>query len=140
MFWTSHNDVNKTLEWLQFEIEQLEKDDWYRWVFIEKESGKLIGTGLIYYDEEVLNFEIGYNLGKKFWGRGYATEAMNEVIRFAREELQLKEIISRHAKPNLASEKVLKKLGFVYKEDCLYECNNGRVKMEGKLSVLSLVK
>lgn len=28
MFWTSHNDIEKTKEWLAFEIGQIEKKDW----------------------------------------------------------------------------------------------------------------
>lgn len=36
----------------------------------------MIGTVLIYYEEEVECWEIAYNLGKKYWGNGYTTEAM----------------------------------------------------------------
>lgn len=30
MFWTSHNDIEKTKEWIDFELGQIEKHDWYR--------------------------------------------------------------------------------------------------------------
>ena len=59
MFWTSHNDIEKTKEWIQFEIGQIEKQDWYRFAVVLKDTNELIGTALIYYEEEVACWEIG---------------------------------------------------------------------------------
>lgn len=53
MFWISHSDIEKTREWITFEIGQIEKDDWYRFALVLKETNELIGTALIYYEEEV---------------------------------------------------------------------------------------
>lgn len=138
MFWTSHNDINKTKEWITFELGQIEKDDWYRFAIVEQESGNLLGTGLIYYEDEVASWEIGYNLGKHYWKMGYATEAMEAILQFAKDTLGIKEIVGRHAKANIASEQVMKKLGFQYEEDVPYQCNNGAVLMEGKMHRLYL--
>lgn len=41
---------------------------------------------LIYFEEEVDCWEIGYNLGKKYWSKGYTTEAVKKVMEFATEE------------------------------------------------------
>jgi len=131
MFWTSHNDVEKTKEWIQFEIGQIEKGDWYRFALVQKDTNALIGTALIYFEEEVDCWEIGYNLGKKYWGAGYTTEAMKCVIEFAKEQLGILEIVGRYAKENPASGNVMKKLGFQYEKDILYECNNGTVIRDG---------
>lgn len=131
MFWSSHNDIEKTKEWISFEIDQIHKDDWYRFAIELKETNELIGTGLIYYEDEVESWEISYNLGKKYWRKGYATEAMREIIKFAEKKLHLKEIVGRHAKENPASGNVMKKLGFLYEKEIPYECNNGTVYREG---------
>jgi [ribosomal protein S5]-alanine N-acetyltransferase len=138
MTWTSHNDINKTIDWLKFETDQIEKDHWYRFALIKKETGELIGTGLIYYAHKVLCWTIGYNLAKKYWGKGYTMEAMKEILKFAKEELRIKEIIGSHAKENIASENVMRKLGFQYEKDIPYACNNGTVMREGKLHRLFL--
>ncbi|MFZ5989542.1 MAG: GNAT family N-acetyltransferase [Bacillota bacterium] len=138
MFWTSHNDINKTKQWLSFEISKINSDDWYRWGFVLKESGALIGTGLIYFEEEYNMYEIGFNLGKKAWGCGYTTEAMKKIIHFAKRELGIREIVGRHAKENQSSGNVLKKLGFKYIKDCPYECNEGKTLYEGKEYLLKL--
>ena len=131
MFWTSHNDIEKTREWLRFEIGQIPKPDWYRFAVVLKKSGELIGTALIYFEEEVSCWEIGYNLGKRYWGNGYATEAVRRVISFAGEELHLKQIVGRYAKENPASGKVMNKLGFQYEKEIPYPCNDGSVLREG---------
>ena len=131
MFWTSHNDIEKTKEWIAFELGQIEKPDWFRFALELKDTNELIGTALIYYEKEVECWEIGYNLGKKYWGKGYTTEATRTVINFAKAELNLTQIVGRYAKENPASGKVMDKLGFTCEKDILYECNNGTVLREG---------
>lgn len=131
MFWESHNDINKTKEWLLFEREQISEDDWYRFALVRKDTDELIGTGLIYYEEEVESWEIAYNLGKKYWGQGYTTEAMKAILDFAKEKLQLREVVGRYAKANPSSGNVMKKLGFQYEKDIPYECKEGEPPLEG---------
>ena len=131
MFWTSHNDIQKTKEWIRFELEQIEKQDWYRFAIVLKDTYELIGTALIYYEDEVDCWEIGYNLGKKYWGRGYTTEATRKIISFAKSQLEISQIVGRYAKENPASGKVMSKLGFKYEKDISYVCNNGTIEREG---------
>lgn len=138
MFWTSHNDIKKTKEWITFEISQIGKPEWYRFALELKASGALIGTALIYYEEELRSWEIGYNLGKDYWGRGYATEAMGRVLDFAKEQLGIAEAAGRYAKENPASGRVMEKLGFQYKKAIPYPCNGGSILREGILCRLEL--
>lgn len=131
MFWCSHNDIERTKEWISFEIGQIEREDWYRFAIVLKETDELIGTCLVYYETEVSGWEIGYNLGKRYWRKGYATEAIREMLRFAGEELCLKEIIARYAKENPSSGHVLSKLGFRFEKEIPFDCNRGTVHREG---------
>lgn len=131
MFWTSHNDRNKTTKWIDSEISKISKDDWYRFALELKDTKELIGTGLIYYEDEVECWEIGYNLSQKYWGKGYTTEAMKQIILFAKEELGIKEIVGRYAKENPSSGNVMKKLGFQFDKEIPYECNKGAIIREG---------
>lgn len=77
-------------------------------------------------------------MGKKAWGYGYTTEAMQGIIHFAKENLGITEIVGRHAKENPASENVMKKLGFKYVRDIPYECDEGKYVYEGKEYLLKL--
>lgn len=132
MFWESHNDINKTFQWVTEEISKIGCNDWYRWAIVLKANEELIGTALLYVDEEYEKFEIAYNLSKNMWGFGYTTEAMVEVIKFATDVLMIDEIMARHADENIESKRVLEKLGFRYIKDITYPCNNGKRILKGK--------
>ena len=66
--------------------------------------------------------EIGWRIASKHFGQGYATEAAREVLEFAWEELQLKEVVSFTTESNLASRRVMEKIGMVrdVKDDFLH--------------------
>ena len=76
---------------------------------------------------------ISYNLGKKYWGNGYITEAMKEVMRFAENALGMEECVTAYAKVNLSSANVLHKLGFTDEAEIPYECSGGDMITEGIL-------
>jgi ribosomal-protein-alanine N-acetyltransferase len=56
--------------------------------------------------------EIGYLLGKPFWGKGFATEAAGEALKFGFEKLSLEIIIAIVHPENTASNRVIQKLGY----------------------------
>jgi 3-dehydroquinate dehydratase/shikimate dehydrogenase len=55
--------------------------------------------------------EVGWRLAPRFWNQGLATEGAAEVLRFAFEDLQLVEIVSFTSTVNLASQRVMQKIG-----------------------------
>ena len=138
MFWKSHDDIQKTREWIAFEMGQILSDTWFRFAVADKKDGKLIGTGLIYLEPEYQMFEVGYNFGRQYWGRGYATETMRAVLGFAKDTLKIKEVVGRYAKENSSSGKVMEKLGFAYEKDIVYVANEGENKYPGVLCRLVL--
>jgi RimJ/RimL family protein N-acetyltransferase len=76
------------------------------------ENGELLGSvALRDVDREHSQAELGFWVGVPWWGRGYATEAAREVIRFGFETLALNRIYAHHMLRNPASGKVLRKLG-----------------------------
>ena len=82
------------------------------WAVVERSSGALIGDAGLYQTPggEV---ELGYTLGKPWWGRGYATEAAGEWLRVAFEELGVNEVVALAEPANTASVHVLEKLGML---------------------------
>lgn len=57
--------------------------------------------------------ELGYWIGKDFWGRGYGTEAAERMVRLAFETYRLPRLIASAVTINDASHRVLEKVGFV---------------------------
>lgn len=55
--------------------------------------------------------EIGYWLGREFWNKGYCSEALPMIIKFAFEEIKINKLIATHFPYNPASGKVLEKCG-----------------------------
>lgn len=75
-------------------------------------GGPLIGSvGLRDIDPEHLQAELGFWIGREWWGQGYATEAAREVVRFGFEELGLNRIYAHHMARNPAAGQVLRRIG-----------------------------
>jgi [ribosomal protein S5]-alanine N-acetyltransferase len=63
--------------------------------------------------------EVGYTLGRPFWGQGFATEAAGAVRDYALDELGAERLIALIIHGNTASENVARKLGLEYERDVM---------------------
>jgi RimJ/RimL family protein N-acetyltransferase len=61
--------------------------------------------------------EIGYWLGRPFWGRGYMTEAVDAALLWAGDGWGRRYLLAGHFADNPASGQVLVKAGFLYTGD-----------------------
>ncbi|MFB2772525.1 GNAT family N-acetyltransferase, partial [Pelatocladus sp. BLCC-F211] len=73
-----------------------------------------IGLGI---NQKHNHAELGYWIGKPFWGNGYCTEAAQEVLRYGFEKLGLHRICASHFAHNPTSGRVMQKIGMTY-EGC----------------------
>ena len=121
--WLPHHSIDEAIEWLkeiewkQDEFGNIAPSDNYIWGFVLKETGELFGSGGLIWEEDWQLFQVGYNIMKTHWNRGYTTEAMRAILKFVAANLKIKKVSGGHAKENLASAKVIEKLGFVYDRD-----------------------
>lgn len=76
-----------------------------------KENNSLIGTVSLIVNKPCQRGELGYWLDPQEWNKGYITEAAKELLRFGFEEWNLHKIYASHMTRNLASGKVMQKLG-----------------------------
>jgi [ribosomal protein S5]-alanine N-acetyltransferase len=82
------------------------------WAVVERSSGELIGdAGLAALNGVGPEVELGYTLGRRWWGRGYATEAARACLAEAFGPLGLKRVVAVVRPENAASIHVLEKLG-----------------------------
>jgi RimJ/RimL family protein N-acetyltransferase len=58
--------------------------------------------------------EVGYWIGRPFWGRGYATEALEAGVVWASRTWRRRALVAGHFDDNPASGRVLEKAGFLY--------------------------
>ena len=83
---------------------------------VVNETGELAGwAGLsvpTFLPEILPAVEVGWRLGEQYRGRGYATEAGAEWVRYGFEQLALESIVSIFQPENVASGAVMRRLGF----------------------------
>jgi len=82
------------------------------WAVLLKESGEFVGTCSYENLDAALHGEIGFDLAKKYWGRGYMTEALDAVIAYGFTVLGLIRIRADTYSRNSRARRVLEKLGF----------------------------
>lgn len=102
----------------------IEIKGWGLWAVELLETQEFIGCIGMHPQPSKFDFspciEIGWRLDPKFWNRGYATEGAHACLRFAFEELGFEEIVAFTAKHNLASQKVMEKIGMRFSHDFLH--------------------
>jgi RimJ/RimL family protein N-acetyltransferase len=81
------------------------------WALEEKASGRFIGRAGLLQPEGWPGFEVGWTLARPSWGKGYATEAAREALRYAFDELDRDHVISIIRPDNLPSIRVAERLG-----------------------------
>ena len=89
------------------------------WYLRERESGEYVGeVGLQRTEVDYADVvEIGWTLFPAYWNRGLATEAARETLALGFGPLALDEIFSFTMPSNLASRRVMEKLGMTYLRD-----------------------
>jgi RimJ/RimL family protein N-acetyltransferase len=112
-------------------IERWDADGFGLFTAVRKEDGSVIGrVGLLVWNSDTwepttraegadvpTEVEVGYTLGRDYWGRGYATEAAGAVRDYALDELGAERLIALIIHGNTASENVARKLGLEYERD-----------------------
>lgn len=84
-------------------------------------DGELIGI-CGYLPDEGGTAEIGYWVGKPYWGQGFATEAAKALIAHAFKTGPFHTLTCGHFTDNTASRRVIEKLGFAYVGPCACWC------------------
>ena len=106
---SNENEAQKYLEW--FENRFNEKLG-IRWGIAFKGEKNIIGTLGFNNFQKNHRANLGYDLRFDFWNKGIITEALKEIIKFGFNELEINRIEAEVMQGNIASEKVLVKLGF----------------------------
>lgn len=117
--WPAHKSVEESLEVIKnyFSVPEC-------YAICEKDTDRAIGaialklngnTDMTERDDEC---ELGYWIGKPFWGRGYIPEAAREILRHGFEDIGMTTIWCGYYDGNHKSKRVQEKVGFVYHHTC----------------------
>lgn len=97
-----------------------EEHGYGHWAVVNRESGEVIGWNGLEYLPETSETEVAYLLGRESWGRGFATEAAAAAVDFGTDTCRLKPIIGLVHPGNIASIRVLEKIGLVLSNRATY--------------------
>jgi ribosomal-protein-alanine N-acetyltransferase len=101
-------------------IKQWEEYGFGMWAVVHKINGQLIGRcGLMFLDNTP-EVELGYVFAKPYWNMGLATEASKASLNYGFELLKLERIVAIAQPENVASQRVMQKVGMKYEKDAHY--------------------
>lgn len=101
------------IHWIRLTEQQWLDGKKASFVICRRDTGELVGSISLFNDGDRHN-EVGYWIGVPHWGKGYATEALCRVIRYAFEDLDFKCLVTYHFIHNPASGRVMQKAGLLY--------------------------
>jgi [ribosomal protein S5]-alanine N-acetyltransferase len=98
---------------LAFFEQQFRSSKSLRWAIAEVESNALIGTIVMTNFRKDAIADIGYDLARPYWGKGLMKEALTRLLEFCDDELNLLRLQAYIRPENIASAKLVSKLGFL---------------------------
>lgn len=101
-------------EFITAQEKTIAEDGAFNLGIFSRETEELIGGIALGVNKEHSTAELGFWIGKPYWGNGYCTEAVAAMVEFGFTALGLRRIFAEHFTDNPASGRVLEKLGFVY--------------------------
>ena len=112
VLWDTHRHLSDTRAYIRYLKSQYRDGLPSSFVIERKADERVIGTiGFMSYDADNLLVEVGYSLAREAWNRGYMSEALAEVIRYAFETLRIHRVEAFHDAENPASGRVMEKCG-----------------------------
>lgn len=110
--WLPHESAMQTRDIIETWLEAYESLDCYNWGLELKETGALIGSlSVVSVDERIECFNIGYCMGRAYWGRGLMTEALGAVCEHLFGVVGANRVEACHDVNNPASGRVMQKCG-----------------------------
>lgn len=105
--------IDACFQWLQLHRERFSHRKGIRWAIVPKGLAESVGSiGLTITSNEDLIAELGAVIARAHWSKGLGTSAAQSVVEYAFNALGLAEIRADLLQSNLASMRVLEKLGF----------------------------
>ncbi len=98
-------------------IQHWQNHNFGMWAVMHKDSDKMIGRCGLGFLENTPEVELGYVLNKSYWHRGLGTEASIATVNYGFQEVGLNRIVAIAHLENIASVRVIQKIGMKYEKD-----------------------
>ena len=125
--WNAHSNVEQTKQIIDIWLKEYENPKTVRFGITLKGSGELIGT-IDVVDYVDGNPEIGYCLSRKYWNKGYMTEACNALVNYLF-AIGYKTVVIEADENNIGSNRVIEKCGFEFTHKETKQCSSFKPKI-----------
>ena len=114
--WDPHPNLEVTRNSIRNWVTSYTNPNYYKWAICLKDNTEqVIGDiSIVAMNENDSSCEIGYILGKNYWGQGMMTEALKAVLDFCFTQAGFQKVRARYASLNPASGRVMEKVGMTY--------------------------
>lgn len=113
--WPTHSSVEMSRSYMEFCINGYNEKNVYQWGMELKNSHELIGNiSVVKIIDEIDSVELGWVIGRKWWGNGYTAEAAERLLEFFFTEVSVNRICAGHDIDNPNSGRVMQKIGMKY--------------------------
>lgn len=113
--WEAHGSRDDSRAFVEAQVKAYEDDQIAPWAMVLRETGRVVGTtGFVAWAPQHARAELGYAMGRSYWGRGLMTEAVRAVVACGFTQMGLNRIEARCIPENRASARVMEKVGMRY--------------------------
>jgi ribosomal-protein-alanine N-acetyltransferase len=113
--WEAHRKIEDAEAFLELVMNDYANSGVPTWGIVYKGDHRFVGTcGFVNREPDHVRAEIGYTLARAYWGRGLMPEAVQAMISFGFERMDLNRIEARCIAENGASARVMEKAGMSY--------------------------
>ena len=113
--WPTHSSVEMSRSYMEFCINGYNEKNVYQWGMELKNSHELIGNiSVVKIIDEIDSVELGWVIGRKWWGNGYTAEVAERLLEFFFTEVSVNRICAGHDIDNPNSGRVMQKIGMKY--------------------------
>ncbi|MCR5608849.1 MAG: GNAT family N-acetyltransferase [Lachnospiraceae bacterium] len=113
--WLTHQSVDDSRMYMEYCVQGYNNLAFYEWGIELKETQELIGNiSVVKIIDDIESLELGWVLGRKYWGYGYIAEAAKKIVDFLFNQVGANRIYARHDVSNSNSGRVMQKAGMTY--------------------------
>ena len=113
--WPPHAGVDVTRQLMENWVASYEQPDVYHWALELKQAGEVIGDlAVVHIDGNIGEAELGWCLGRAWWGKGLMPEAGKAVLCFLFDKVGFNRVCARHDVENAKSGRAMQKIGMSF--------------------------
>lgn len=110
--WQPHADLAVTEELCAIWAAGARQPDFYQWAIVPRDLNEPIGSiSVVHMNEQLASAELGYCIGRAWWGQGLTAEALRAVLEYLIRDVGFQKVSARHDIHNPNSGKVMRRAG-----------------------------